>query len=391
MPATYLDLRLAHYRITLKDWFRGLDKALIATAAALTFILTAIVLLLVVTMAHALQLLASPDASAGARCGVVVSWQGASLLLLRTLREATYMPRSREFFDSLPIRAHHKLRADLLLSLASYSLLWLPVAWVLFDPLGREAAVGAGLAFELLELAALSLCVNITLLRGAGRHIVVAVAALAGFALLSGPGWVPRLAHGGLTLAAVAALWHCYLPARARLRRVARRGGLGERLVLGSGLVLGLLGTELRANFLVRIGFIAATLAGCLLVIRLRTNDTSTASVVVFVATVAGLALYSLPALCRKTLLTKAAFLAGQPAFARRMRFTVYAVPIGLYALALTLAWQFDHSGRAWLDAVIFSALFLLAVIGARLGWRPTTWLMPFFSMIALIILAAMT
>ena len=112
---------------------------------------------------------------------------------------------------------------------------------------------------------------------------------------------------------------------------------------------------------------------------------------VVFVAAVAGLALYSLPALCRRTLLTKAAFLAGQPAFARRMRFTVYAVPVGIYAASLAIAWRFDRSGRAWLDATVFGVLFVLGVLGARLGWRPVSWLMPFASAIGLIILAAMT
>jgi len=391
MPANYFDIRRRHFRLTLQDWYRGLDKALIATASALTFILSAIVLLLVVVLAQALHLLADPHTPAGVRAAVIVGWQAASLLLLRTLREATFMPRPRMFFDSLPVPARDRLRADLLLSLASYSVLWLPVAWALFDPLGREAAAGPALVFELLELAALSLCVNITLLRGAGRHALTTAATLAGFTLVTGAGLAPRLVHLGLVLAAVAALWHCYLPARARMPRAVRRGGLGERLVLGSGLVLGLLANELRANLLVRAGFIAATLTGCLLVIRLRTNDASTASVVVFVAAVAGLALYTLPALCRKTLLTKVAFLAGQPAFARRMRFTTYAVPIGIYALALGAAWQFDRSGRAGLDAAIFSALFVCAVAGARLGWRPTTWLMPFTSTIALIILAAMT
>jgi len=390
MPS-YLQIRRRHYRVTLQDWFRGLDKALIAIASALTFILTAIVIVLIVGMAQGLQRLADPAAPASLRLAVAGAWQAASLLLLRTLREATFMPRPRDWFATLPIGALRRLRADLLLSLASYSLLWLPVAWIFADPFGaRAGAAGATLA-AILELAALSLCVNITLLRGATRQALAAAAALLCFALVAGGGAAREILRLGLALAACGALWHSYLPARARAPAGARPGGFGERLVLGSGLVLGLLATELRANLLVRIGVIAATLAACLLVIGLRTNDTSTASELVFVAAVAGLALYTLPAMWRRTLLTKAAFLAGQPAFTRRMRVALYGVPIALYALALGIGWTFDRSGRAWLDALVPGVLFVLGVIGARLAWRPTTWLMPFASTIAVIVLAAMT
>jgi hypothetical protein len=390
MPSHYFEIRQRHYWLTLRDWYRGLDKALIATASALTFILTAILMAVVIGLAQALQTLAAPDTSIGMRAVIVAGWQAASLLLLRTLREATFMPRARTFFDSLPIAPWNKLRADLLLSLASYSVLWLPVAWVFTDPLARGGVHAATVA-AIVELALLSLCVNIALLRGTARHAGLAAGALAAFTLAGGEATGGRLLRLGLVLAACAALWHSYLPARARPVRGARHGGIGERLVLGSGLVLGLLANELRANFLVRIGSIAATLLGCLAVISLRTNDTSTASVVVFVAAVAGLASYSLPALCRRTLLTKVAFLAGQPGFARRMRFTAYAVPAGLFVLAVAAAWPFDHSGRAEVDAAVFSVLFVLGVAGARLGWRPTTWLMPFLTIMAVIVLAAMT
>ncbi len=140
-----------------------------------------------------------------------------------------------------------------------------------------------------------------------------------------------------------------------------------------------------------RLGFIATTLLACLTVIHFRTNDTSTASVVVFVAAVAALALYTLPALCRDTLLGKLHFVAGQPAFAARMRPWLYAIPAVLFMASLAAAWPFDHSGRAGLDGGIFAILFVLGVIGARLHWSVTPWAMPFTTMLALIILAAMT
>jgi Family of unknown function (DUF6136) len=391
MPATYLDLRLSHYRLTLKAWFRGLDKALIASASALTFILTALLAALLFGLAQGLQLLVEPQTSLTLRAAVVAAWQAASLLLLRSLHEATFMPRPRAFFETLPIRGAHKLRADVLLSAASYSILWLPVAWLIANPLqlGREPSV-ATLA-ELVELAALSLCVNITLLRGTRRHALAALAATASFALLRGAGAAPSLGRLGCALLAGAALWSSYLPGAARAARAARRARIGEPLVLGSGLVVGLLTHGLRTNLLVRLGAIAATLGACLGVIRLRTNDTSSASVVVFVAAAAALALYSLPALCRNTLLTRLAFLAGQPAFSQRMRLAAYGIPTMFFVAALAGAWGFDRSGTAGRDALVFSLLYLSGVIGARLGWKPTTWLVPFTSMISLIILAAMT
>jgi len=390
VAATYLELRLSHYRITLKTWFRGLDKALIAGFAALQFILTAIVTVLLIGMAQALLLLARPDVRTDQRLAVIAGWQLASFILLRATREATFMPRPRTFFDALPVLPLHKLRADLLLSLASYSLLWLPVAWVFIDPLDQGRGSLPGLFAALAELALLSLCLNVALLRSP-RGIAPLTACLLAYAFIPGPETLPELARLSCTLIACLALWRSYLPGGARTARPARRHALTDMLAVRSGLVVPLLTRELRANLLVRIGLVAATLLACLTVIQFRTNDTSSVSVVVFVAAAAALALYTLPELCRDTLLTKIGFLAGQPAFAQRMRLAAYGIPVLLFAAALAGAWPFDRSGRATLDAGVFSLLFVAGVIGARLRLATTTWLMPFAVLISLIILAAMT
>ena len=60
----YLGIRHSHFRTTLRDWLRGLDKALIAIASALTFILTAMVAMVIFGMAQALLLLLDPATSA---------------------------------------------------------------------------------------------------------------------------------------------------------------------------------------------------------------------------------------------------------------------------------------------------------------------------------------
>ncbi len=390
MNPNYHALRFAHFRITLKTWFRGLDQALIAIVAVLQFILTAVVAMLVVGLAQALGLLADPAAPPGWRLAVVSGWLAVSFILLRAMREAAFMPRARAFFDTLPVAPAQKLRADLLLASICYSFLWLPVGWVLFDPLGMNPGTTAA---PVLELVLMSLCANLAILRGARLPALVALAALMAFAGMAGRGIVAEFARLACAALAGLALWYSYLPARSTPPGRARRHARLERLALGSGLVTALLANGLRVNLLIRVSVIGATLATCLVVMRLRTNDASSASVVVFVTAVAAVALYSLPALCRNTLLTRLDFLAGQPAFARRMRLAAYGIPVALFALATACAcaWPFDRSGRAVLDAGVFSVLFLLGVAGARLRWRPVSWLMPFATLISLIVLAAMT
>lgn len=214
---------------------------------------------------------------------------------------------------------------------------------------------------------------------------------LLGYACAAGRGIGPEVARLACTGLAAALWWRSYLPARARPVSRPRRSAVMDRLALRSGLVVPLLLNELRSNLLVRLGCVAATLLGCLTVIHFRTNDTSTASVVVFVAAVAALSLYTLPALCRSILFGRLQFLAGQPAFAARMRVWLYAIPVLLFVAAVAIAWAFDHSGRAWLDAGVFALLFVFGMTGARLQWRITPWAMPFVTLVSLIILAAMT
>src|ERR1044072_8115401 len=103
MAANYLWIRHSHFRITLRGWLRGLDKALIAIASALTFILTAMIAMVIYGMAQALQVLPDHDADHWQRVEVVAAWQLLSLVLVRALREAVLMPRAQWFFDALPI------------------------------------------------------------------------------------------------------------------------------------------------------------------------------------------------------------------------------------------------------------------------------------------------
>ena len=381
---TYHALRGAHFRFTLATWFKGLDKALIAVFAVLQFILTALVSMLVYGFTQALSLLQDSQAHLWQRVSVVAAWQFVSFVLLRALREAAFMPRARAFFDSLPVSPLQKLRADLVFALVSYSFLWLPVAWTLASS-PRPLAV-----LSLAELALLSLCVNLALLRAGGGAAFAAALGLTVFAFAqSAELWAESVRIVGTAFAAIA-LWRSYLPGRERLAASKRHGAFAERVAIGSGLIVPLLANELRSNLLVRVGFILATLGACLVVIQLRTSDASSASVVIFVATTAALTLYSLPALCRNTLLHKLQFIGGHPGFARRMRLATYAIPVVLFAGALAIAWPFDRSGCALRDASVFSALFAGGIVGARLNVPAIRWAMPLGCMIALIIMSAM-
>lgn len=391
MAANYFGIRRSHFRITLQGWFRGLEKALIALAAALTFILTALIAMAVFGMAQALLLLGDPTASQWHRVAIVAAWQGMSFVLLRATREAALMPKARTFFDSLPVPPAQKLHADALLALLTYSFLWLPVAWVLADPLGARATPLPQTIAQLTELVLTSLALNLTLLRGRVRQAAICGAALVTFAMLPvGAPWL-EVARAASALAAGIALWVSYQSDAERAPGKPRHHDLFDRWALATGLVAPLLANELRANLAVRCGAILATLTACIVLIEVRTNDTSHASVLLFVAAMAALALYSLPALIRRTLLTRLRFLAGQPGFERRMRTMVYLAPSAIFGVALTLGWLFDRADRTVIDAGTFAILYLVGVGGTRLGLRVMPWFMPFAAAMAVIILGAMT
>jgi hypothetical protein len=258
------------------------------------------------------------------------------------------------------------------------------VGWCLSTTPGGKAVL------PLLELVLLSLCVNLTMLRGAARAVGVAMFALGCFALGSGTGVGVELLRALAVALAAGASWWSYLPGSVSVPLARPPSALADRVALRTGLIVPLLANELRSNLLVRLGFIAAVLAVCLLSMRLRTSDASSASVVGFVAAMAALSLHSLTALSRRVLLTKMQFLAGNPAFSRRMRVAAYSIPAALFALGLSIAAVFDRSGTAWRDASVFSLLYAAGVAGTRLERAEVRWAMPLACTIALIILTAM-
>jgi len=196
----------------------------------------------------------------------------------------------------------------------------------------------------------------------------------------------PPILFGAAAVAGLA-LWRSYLPGSVRAAKPSRAGALAERLSIRSGLALPFLAHDLRSNVLVRLGFIAATLAACLLITTLRTHDAAGTRSLVFVGAVAAVTLYPLPSLWRSALLTRLHFLAGQADFVRRIRPSVYGIPALLFGGALLVAACFDAGESAPATPAIFGTLFVAGVVAARCGVQMASWLMPLSSFVAVLIL----
>jgi len=376
MAPTYHQLRRLHFRITIKAWVRGIDKALLAFAGVLPIGILAVLAVFVLVQAEALRTLLRAEAPLEQRLAVIVAWQFLTFVLLRALREAVLMPKARAFFSSLPLPHSSELRSDFTFALQGYSLLWAPLGWVAFTTQTFEAWLSLGV------LIVTSLCANLTLLRGRPWHSLPALVALPTLALPASP----VVLLGAVSVAGVA-LWRSYLPGSVRSAQPARASDLAERLSIRSGLALSFFAHDLRSNVLIRIGVIAGTLAACLLMAALRAQGAAGTRSMVFVGAVAAVALYPLPALWRGTLLTKLHFLAGQAEFVRRIGPSVYGIPALLFGGSLLVAAFFDAGESAPATPAIFGTLFVAGVVAARCGVQMASWLMPLSSFVAVLIL----
>jgi hypothetical protein len=376
MAPSYYQLRRLHFRTTIKAWLRGIDKALLAFAGVLPIGILAVLAVFVLVQAEALRTLLRAEAPIEQRLAVVVAWQFVTFVLLRALREAVLMPMARAFFSSLPIPSSCELQSDFTFALQGYSLLWAPLGWVAYTSQTFQAWLSLGV------LVVASLCANLALLRARPWHSLPALAALLTMALPPRP-----LILFGAAAVAGFALWRSYLPGSVRATQPTRVSELAERLSIRSGLALSFFAHDLRSNVLIRTGFIASTLAACLLMTALRAQGAAGTRSLVFVGAMATVALYPLPVLWRNTLLTRLHFLAGQADFVRRIRPSVYGIPALLFGGALLVATFFDAGESAPATSAIFGALFVAGVVAARCGVQMASWLMPLSSFVAVLIL----
>jgi hypothetical protein len=280
MAPTYHQLRRLHFRITIKAWLRGIDKALLAFAGVLPIGILAVLAVFVLVQAEALRTLLRADAPLEQRLAVIVAWQFVTFVLLRALREAVLMPKARAFFSSLPLPRSSELRSDFTFALQGYSILWAPFGWVAFTTQTLEAWLSLGV------LIVTSLCANLALLRARPWHSLPALVALSTLVLPASP----VVLLGAVSVAGVA-LWRSYLPVSVRSTQSSPASDLAERLSIRSGLALSFFAHDLRSNVLIRIGVIAGTLAACLLMAALRAQGAAGTRSLVFVGAVAAVAL----------------------------------------------------------------------------------------------------
>jgi hypothetical protein len=375
MAPTYHQLRRLHFRITIKTWLRGIDKTLLAFAGVLPIGIVAVIAVFVLVQVEALRTLLREEAPLEHRLAVIVAWQFVTFVLLRALREAVLMPKTRAFFSTLPIRSSSELQCDFTFAVQGYSILWAPLGWVAFTTQTLQAWLSLGV------LVVTSLCANLALLRARPWHSLPALIALATLVLPVGP----AVLLGAVCVAGVA-LWRSYLPGSVHTPPPPRASDLAERLSIRSGLALSFFAHDLRSNVLIRIGVIAGTLATCLLMTALRARGAAGTRSLVFVGAVATVALYPLPILWRNTLLTRLHFLAGQADFVRRMRPGVYGIPALLFGGALLVAAYFDAGESAPATSAVFGTLFVAGVAAARCGVQMASWLMPLLSFVAVLI-----
>ena len=213
MAPTYHQLRRLHFRITIKAWLRGIDKALLAFAGVLPIGILAVLAAFVLVQAEALRTLLRAEAPLEQRLAVIVSWQFVTFVLLRALREAVLMPKSRAFFSSLPLPRSSELQSDLTFALQGYSILWAPLGWVAFTTQTLQAWLSLGV------LIVASLCANLTLLRSRPWHSLPALRRTSNAGVASRP---RRSARRGLRGSASRSGVPIYPAAFARRSRPAR-------------------------------------------------------------------------------------------------------------------------------------------------------------------------
>ncbi len=400
MALTYYQIRSLHFKGTLATWFKDLNKAIFSVASIVGSELFVIVAFLLMAIAGALSLLGSPTTSSAKRAFIILAWQIGTYIVLRSLREAALMPRARHFFDTLPVSRLDKLRADSWIAIRCYSILWLPVAWVIGSVAYRGVSSERLLSLlSIAELVALSLCVNLLMLRQRRRESGVALLALAVFTVSNFQSVLGTCAQFGALALANASLWKGYEYAQDDADKIRANSAFVERLAIDSGLLISFLSNELRVTFLIRIATVSGSLVACALLLGIRESHGSAIGALVFVAAVATIALYSLPALCRATVLSKLDFVAGHPTFRRRLSIAAFIIPTLIFVVTLFIAYcladvftapEFLFRQHAFLPLIFFSGTYLVGVVATRIGIQSATWIIPLASLVAAIVLSGL-
>jgi hypothetical protein len=404
MSLSYARLRQLHFRISLADQFRGMRRIVIILLGFLGATGLLAVAEMLTVLANGLMALTYPDTVPVERLGVVLSWQLLTLGLLWSLRRVMFMQGADSFLSVLPIPERAVWRADLLIAMQCYSIMWLPLGWSLYTLWRRLPPQQALLAcMSYLVMIGSDLVLNLLLLRGMYRR--AGMMALPMLALMV---MRPQSAAGagallGVALLAVIAAVRMR-PARPTASQPAGHGrACYERMAVVSALVLPVSLHALRESLIVRGASLlgAWAMAMALLAGRAPSMDLATA-LLIGLSAMASATLYRLPALIRSTVLSRLDFLVGHRRF--RWRVTLFAamLPTALFTICLGAAWATAiHAlpvGAS--DAVLpfhllylYAGLFVLGALGATWPRDVMRWLIPaaHFSLTLVLLMATLT
>lgn len=285
-----------------------------------------------------------------------------------------------------------------------YSVLWLPLAWLLYMLWSRLAPMLAFFAcVSYLVMIGTGLVLNLLLLHGAYRRAgVIALPMLVLMAIRPQSALGTGTLLGMVVLALITAVrMHPSRPATSR--RAGRGRACYERSAVASAMVLPISLHALRESLIVRgVCLLGAwALAMTLLAGHAPGIGLATALLIGLMAT-ASATLYRLPALIRSTVLSRLDFLAGHRRF--RWRVTAFAagLPTALFAICLGASWATANHALpvARSDAALpvypiyfYVALFVLGVLGTTRPRDAMRWLIPtaHFSLTLVLMMAALT
>ena len=404
MSLGYARLRQWHFRRALADRFRGMGRTAIVAVGFLGGAGVLAVAELLTVLANGLMALTAAHLPAVERLGVVLGWQLATLGLLWSLRGAIFMREAEPFLATLPIPARAVWRADALIAVQCYSILWLPLGWLLVALWRRLPPAPALLAcVSYLVLVGCGLLFNLLWLRGAYRR-----AAAMALPLLVLVAIRPQSAPGVAVLLC-ATLLAAWTAVRTRPQRPAtslppgRARAWRERIAVASALALPVSLHALREPLAVRGGCLLGAWA---LAMALRAGHTPAVglatALLIGLSAMASLALYRLPALIRGTVLARLDFLAGHRRFRRRLTAFAAALPTALFATGLGASWE---TARHALPAVtvagalptyplyIYAGLFVLGALASAWPRKATRWLLPVahFALTLVLLMATLT
>ncbi|GAB3037528.1 hypothetical protein GCM10027285_21490 [Oleiagrimonas citrea] len=388
MSLSYARLRQLHFRRSLAERFRGMAKTAVVGMGFFGSAGVFAIVSLMVVLADGLMALMHTHVGLSERLGILLGWQCVTLELLWLLHGAIFMRDAEPFLATLPIPDAAVWRADLRIVMQCYSVLWLPLIWLLYMLWSQGPslqAVSASVSY--LVMVGAGMVLNVLLLRNAYRRAAVMVLPMLVLMVFR-----PQSVLGAVAMLVTAAVAMTFAvrPRRARfqaLRSTGRSRAIFERIALASALVVPASWHALRESLVVRGGYLlgAWALAMTLLAGHAPSVGLATALLIGLMA-IASAALYRLPVLVRGMMLERLDFLAGHCAFRRRVTWFAVLPPVVLFSLCMSAYWQTavhalppgtSHAALPSYPLLGYAGLFAVGAFSANWTRDTMRWLMP--------------